>query len=139
MGRKNTYLGVRLDMKLVRRGSEREGGKGGNIKGNTVPTCPAVPRSSNGFRKVREREIERVLVETVAAAGGIAYKFTSPARRGVPDRLIVLPGGCLFFAELKGDGGRLSKLQEVEITRLRQLGVRVEVVTGLDEARGIAR
>jgi len=87
----------------------------------------------------RERVIERALVEAVAAAGGVAYKFTSPARRGVPDRLIVMPGGRLFFAEVKGDGGRLSKLQEVEIARLRQLGVRVEVVTGLDEARGIAR
>lgn len=139
MGRKNTYLGGRLDMKLVRGGSEREGGKGGNVNGNTVPTCPAVPRSSNGFRKVRERVIERALVEAVAAAGGVAYKFTSPARRGVPDRLIVLPGGRLFFAELKGDGGRLSKLQEVEIARLRQLGARVEVVSSLAAAKGIAR
>lgn len=87
----------------------------------------------------RERVVERALVEAVAAAGGVAYKFTSPARRGVPDRLIVLPGGCLFFAEVKGTGGRLSKLQVIEIARLRQLGARVEIITGLDEARGIAR
>lgn len=87
----------------------------------------------------RERVIERALVQAVAAAGGVAYKFTSPARRGVPDRLIVLPGGRIFFAEVKGAGGRLSKLQEVEIDRLRQLGARVEVVCDLDAAKGIVR
>ena len=126
-------------MKMVRGGSEREGGKGGNIKGNTVPTCPAVPCSSNGFRKVREREIERALVEAVAAAGGIAYKFTSPARRGVPDRLIVLPGGRVRFVEVKAPGGRLSKLQEIEIARLRRLGMRVDIVSSIDQVRGIVQ
>jgi hypothetical protein len=85
----------------------------------------------------RERSVERVLVTAVTAAGGIAYKFSSPSRRGVPDRLIVLPGDRIFFAEVKGDGGRLSKLQEVEIARLRNLGARVDIVSSIDQARGI--
>ena len=80
----------------------------------------------------RERDIERALVEAVAAAGGIAYKFTSPARRGVPDRLIVLPGGRVRFVEVKAPGGRLSKLQEIEIARLRSLGASVGVIWSLD-------
>jgi hypothetical protein len=85
----------------------------------------------------RERSVERVLIAAVTAAGGIAYKFASPSRRGVPDRLIVLPGDRIFFAEVKGDVGRLSKLQEVEIARLRKLGARVDIVSSIDQARGI--
>jgi hypothetical protein len=85
----------------------------------------------------RERTVERALVVAVANAGGIAYKFTSPARRGVPDRLIVLPGNRIFFAEIKGDGGRLTPLQAIEIERLRKLGVRVDVVDSVVHAREI--
>ena len=85
-----------------------------------------------------ERTVERALVAAVTAAGGVAYKFTSPARRGVPDRLIVLPGNRIFFAEVKGDGGRLTALQQVEIDRLRKLGARVDVVDTVTQAKGIA-
>lgn len=85
-----------------------------------------------------EKHLERVLVRRVQAAGGVAYKFVSPARRGVPDRLIVLPGGRVFFAELKAQGGKLTPLQQREIAQLRQRGVRVEVVCGLEAARTVA-
>jgi len=37
-----------------------------------------------------EKQIEAYLVERVKEAGGIAYKFTSPQRRSVPDRLVLL-------------------------------------------------
>ena len=36
---------------------------------------------------MRESKIERAHVERVEKRGGISYKFTSPQRRGVPDRL----------------------------------------------------
>lgn len=85
-----------------------------------------------------ERAVERALVAAVTAAGGVAYKFTSPSRRGVPDRLIVLPGNRIFFAEVKGDGGRLAPLQAVEIERLRKLGARVDIVSSIAQAREIA-
>ena len=86
----------------------------------------------------RERSIERALVAAVTAAGGVAYKFTSPSRRGVPDRLIVLPGNRIFLAEIKGDGGRLAPLQAGEIERLRKLGARVDIVSSIAQAREIA-
>jgi Holliday junction resolvase len=85
----------------------------------------------------RERSVERVLVAAVTAAGGIAYKFASPSRRGVPDRLIVLPGGRVMFIEVKAPGGRLSKLQEVEIARLRKLGASVRVIWSLEAIAGV--
>jgi hypothetical protein len=60
-----------------------------------------------------EKEIEAYLVGAVRAMGGIAYKFTSPAHRGVSDRLVVLPGGRVWFVEVKTKSGYLSPLQRV--------------------------
>lgn len=60
-----------------------------------------------------EKDVEKRLVKGVEAIGGKAYKFVSPAHRGVADRLVVLPGGRVWFVEVKTDNGRLSPLQEV--------------------------
>jgi Holliday junction resolvase len=48
-----------------------------------------------------ERDIEKHLVRRVAEHGGVAYKFVSPGRVGVADRIVVLPGGVVWFVELK--------------------------------------
>lgn len=53
----------------------------------------------------------------------MAYKFVSPSNRGVADRLVVLPGGRVWFVEVKKEGGRLSTLQNIfaaEMVRLQQ-------------------
>lgn len=54
--------------------------------------------------------------------GGIAYKFVSPAHRGVADRLVVLPGGVVWFVEVKKVGGRMSTLQELFKRDMLKLG-----------------
>lgn len=74
-----------------------------------------------------ERDVESYLVRQVRLAGGHAYKFASPARRGVPDRIVCLPGGGLVFVELKASGKLPTALQELEHGRLRALGQRVVV------------
>jgi hypothetical protein len=60
---------------------------------------------------MRESEIERHFCWAVERAGGKAYKFTSPGRKGVADRIACLPDGTTWFVELKTKGGRLSVLQ----------------------------
>ena len=50
---------------------------------------------------MRERDVERYLRERVKQLGGRAYKFVSPGNNGVPDRIVMLPGGKLFFVELQ--------------------------------------
>jgi hypothetical protein len=72
---------------------------------------------------MRESEIEKHFVWTVERMGGITYKFTSPGRKGVADRIACLPDGSTWFVELKTKGGRLSKLQMLfaaEITLVNQ-------------------
>jgi hypothetical protein len=75
-----------------------------------------------------ERVIEVHLVQRVREAGGIAYKFASPARRSVPDRLVIFPCGRLCFVEVKRPGGTLTHAQAREHTRLRALGCDVRVI-----------
>jgi hypothetical protein len=70
----------------------------------------------------RESEIEKYFVWTVQRMGGTAYKFTSPAHRGVSDRIACLPDGSTWFVELKAPGGRLSPLQKLFAARMKELG-----------------
>lgn len=74
----------------------------------------------------REDAIEKYLGNTVAVLGGACYKFGPPGRVGYPDRLVVLPGGRMFFVELKRPkGGRLAVVQAERHKELRALGVTV--------------
>lgn len=84
---------------------------------------------------IREGAIESYLVDTVVRLGGQCYKFGPPGRVGYPDRLVVLPGGRMFFVELKRPkGGRLGVLQPQRHEELRALGVAVYVVRNRGEA-----
>ena len=72
---------------------------------------------------MKESTIEKHLVAQVKALGGMAYKFTSPAHRGVADRVVCLPNGQTWFVELKAPSGRLSPLQkhfQSEMARMNQ-------------------
>ncbi len=80
---------------------------------------------------MRESEIEKILVDEVKKLGGRAYKWVSPGNDGVPDRIVILPDAWPIFVELKTDTGSLTRLQEVQIARLKKLGQWVEVVKGI--------
>ena len=62
---------------------------------------------------MKEKIIEKYLVQRVKDLGGRAYKFTSPAHRGMADRVVCLPNGQTWFIELKAPDGRLSELQKI--------------------------
>ena len=84
---------------------------------------------------MRERDIEAKLRQAIEKDGGLFFKFVSPGNDGVPDRIAILPDGQIWFIELKAESGRLSPIQVWQIDRLRQLGVNVAVIRGMDEAR----
>lgn len=88
-----------------------------------------------------ESGLERGLVETVKKMGGKAYKWVSPGEIGVPDRIVILPGGKIIFVELKrpgrtdGRSPRQKKIFEV----LTALGCRVWLINDLDDFKARAR
>lgn len=79
-----------------------------------------------------ERRIEERLVERARQAGGLAIKWVAPAFSGVPDRIVFLPGGRIFFVELKAPGKNTTALQDRIIAILRSLGADVFVVDSLE-------
>lgn len=76
---------------------------------------------------MREKEVEQYLVKKVKEIGGKAFKFVSPGNAGVPDRMVCLPGGRIFFVELKAPGGKTTALQDLQIKKLYDLGFNVMV------------
>jgi hypothetical protein len=75
-----------------------------------------------------EKQIEAAVCDYAKSKGFLAYKFTSPNRAAVPDRLIILPSGHMFFIEFKAAGKKPTPAQEREHTRLRQQNVQVYVI-----------
>ena len=75
-----------------------------------------------------EKDLERKLVKAVLQSGGLALKFVSPGMAGVPDRLLLFPGGRVTFAEVKALGEKPRPLQLHRMEQLRSLGFRVYVV-----------
>lgn len=68
-----------------------------------------------------EKEIENYLVWSVERIGGKTWKFTSPGRKGVADRIVCLPDGTTWFVELKTKGGKLSELQKLFAADMKKL------------------
>ena len=85
---------------------------------------------------MREKGIEQKLVKAVKAAGGIAPKFVSPGYDGMPDRLVILPGGRMAFVEVKAPGKKPRPLQISRHKMLKRLGCMVFV---LDDVSGIEK
>lgn len=84
-------------------------------------------------RKMREKEIESYLVKAIKKMGGEAFKFVSPGNAGVPDRIVILPDGTIYFVELKSEDGRLRPIQIRQQERLNDLGCNVMTITGKEE------
>lgn len=86
-----------------------------------------------------EKEIEAKLVAFAKSLGIICYKFTSPSRRSVPDRVMVLPGGRVIWMELKRRGQKPTASQIVEIEKLKKQGATVYVVDNVEDGKLILR
>ena len=73
-----------------------------------------------------EKTVEKELCERVKKhLGGWALKFVSPGQNGVPDRIVLIPPGRIYFVETKAPGKKLRKLQEYVCGLIKQLGFKV--------------
>ena len=62
------------------------------------------------------------------------YKFTSPARAAVPDRMFIYKGR-VFFIEFKREGQKPTAAQEREHHRLRQHQINVFAVDSVEQGK----
>lgn len=81
-----------------------------------------------------ERDIEKALCGRVKELGGLCEKFTSPNRKNVPDRIVILPAGKIIFVELKAPNKKPTKAQERDHKKRRKLGCDVRVINTMEAA-----
>ena len=86
---------------------------------------------------MREKTIEQKLTLAVKVTRGIPLKLIAASFDGMPDRLILLPGGRIAFAELKAPGKPLRPLQLQRKRQLEALGFRVYVIDHPDQIGGV--
>lgn len=85
-----------------------------------------------------EKEIEAKLRDMVESHGGLCLKWVCPGWAGVPDRIILLPGGWVIFAETKRPkGGRLSARQKWWGRTLIRLGFRYYTVWTMSDVAAL--
>ena len=65
---------------------------------------------------------------TLARKRGIWAVKLMPSVAGLPDRLLLIPGGRVAFIEFKSPTGRVRPVQERVHGMLRSLGFTVEVI-----------
>ena len=86
---------------------------------------------------MRERDIEKRLVDAVRKRCGLCPKWVSPGLDGVPDRIILMPGGHVAFAELKAPGKKPRLLQLTRKAQLERLGFRVFIIDSEEQIGGM--
>lgn len=82
---------------------------------------------------MEEKKIERFLVKRIKEQGGLCLKFISPSMSGVPDRIVLLPKGRVFFVETKSTGKKPRKLQTAVHHDFQKLGFKVFIMDSKQE------
>lgn len=77
---------------------------------------------------MNEKLIERKLREAVSKLGGLALKLSSFSFTGLPDRMVLMNGGKILFAEIKTTGKKPSPRQIIVFEMFRKLGFTVDVI-----------
>lgn len=84
-----------------------------------------------------ERDIESAVVKYATMLGILSYKFTSPSRAAVPDRIFIGQDGMIVFIEFKREGLKPTVMQEREHNRLMAHGCRVNVVDSVTLGKSV--
>lgn len=84
-----------------------------------------------------EKLIEKTLAAEVKKLGGWSLKLVCQYVTGLPDRIVLMPGGVMFFAELKTTGKKPTAIQVKVHEKLRGLGFRVEVIDSIKQLNNI--
>lgn len=82
-----------------------------------------------------EKLVERTLYNYTKEKGGLCIKLLTAFFQGLPDRMVLLPGGKIIFVELKTTGEKPRKIQVLVMDKLRKLGFSVYVVDTCEKAR----
>ena len=86
---------------------------------------------------MREKEIEQRFAQKIRLMGGVALKFVSPGFDGMPDRMVLLPGGRISFVEVKAKGEKPRPLQVSRMKMLHELGFDTYILDGVEKIENL--
>lgn len=87
-----------------------------------------------------EKKLEILINKLVKEdLGGWPLKMLPTFVRGLPDRIFLLPGGRVFFAEIKTTKATAKKIQVYIHKKLRGLGFDVYVLDTSEQIRKIVK
>ena len=86
---------------------------------------------------MRESAIEKAICQHARDVGILQFKFTSPNKSGVADRIFLFPNRQVIFMEMKTPKGKLSRLQENQIRLIQKYGHCVYVVDSIKQGKEI--
>lgn len=84
-----------------------------------------------------EKSLERKLSKGVEKLGGLYFKLPAVYVAGLPDRLCLLPGGVVFFAEIKTTGKKVSKIQKLMHNKIKRIGFKVYIIESSQNIKDI--
>ena len=76
---------------------------------------------------MKEQQLQTKRIKELEAQGFYVIKLVSTNKNGIPDLIAIPPNSDVFFIEVKGPNGRLSKLQEFRIKELNNHGIKTEI------------
>lgn len=86
-----------------------------------------------------ESKIEARLANKMKELGGIAIKLPANLYTGIPDRMCLLPGGALFFVELKQKGKKPTAIQLWWARWLKQMEFEHFVIDTMEGVEELAK
>lgn len=126
-GRVGLYIKVPIERFLYKKKPYRR------VYETTITTCTYQFLMEEA---VREREVEKQLIDEVKKRGGLCEKWIS-GTVGWPDRIVIIPDGKIGFVEVKRPGEKPRPIQVHRHNQLRQIGVKVYVLDHPDKIGGI--
>lgn len=89
------------------------------------------------FIEMQEANVEKYLIRYVKDKGGLCLKFISASMRGLPDRIVILPQGKIFFVELKAKGKK-PRPEQIRVHKLfSSLGAKVYTADSKEKVRSV--
>jgi len=82
-----------------------------------------------------ETQLETKVGKYAKSKGCLSFKFSSPANRGVPDRIFIGPNGVVLFMELKAPGKTPTGLQEKHLRKIKENGGNAVWSDSLEDAK----
>ena len=103
------------------------------IYASSPQNCSMNMKVKDRMNQESEKTLETRLRKEIEKRGGMALKLSSQLHRGLPDRMVLLPNGVLYFVEMKTTGKRPTHLQTHCHEQLRALHFSVLVIDSTEK------